>query len=243
MSLPSGLVADARGQDAKRPALQITAVDPASLVVGSRVTWKLRGFELKQATAIRFPAASGVDVQLKEAGDAAPVKGLENRLAGDTQIVAELTLPADFPTGLVVYTVITPAGEVSGKVKVCAADTVVDEKEPNDAFRAAQELSIGKLVRGNLQSDKDVDVFAFPARAGQQLKVSVTSGGQDVMDAEIHCYDARGQFLAAGDDQETRDPVVMVTTQNDETVLVCVSSAHDVGGPWQSYWLSVEEVK
>ena len=86
-------------------------------------------------------------------------------------------------------------------------------------------------------------MYAYPAKAGQQLKVTVTSGGPSIMDAELHCYDARGQFLAAADDGESRDPVLMLKSPTDGVVYLCISSAHDIGGEWNSYLLTVEEVK
>ena len=63
------------------------------------------------------------------------------------------------------------------------------------------------------------------------------------MDAALHGYDARGQFLAAVDDSESRDPVLMLKSPTDGPIYVCVSSAHDIGGEWNSYLLSVEDVK
>ena len=96
---------------------------------------------------------------------------------------------------------------------------------------------------GAIQGDKDVDVYAFPAQAGQQLKVTVTSGGPLIMDAALQCYDTRGQFLAAADDGESRDPVLMLKSPADGAIYLCISSAHDIGGEWNSYLLTVEEVK
>jgi hypothetical protein len=120
---------------------------------------------------------------------------------------------------------------------------VIDEHEPNDGFREAQELQLGQAVRGSIQSDRDVDVFALPARAGQRLKVAVTSGGHLLMDAAIHCYDYRGQFLAGADDQQTRDPALTLDLKSNGTVFLCVTSSHDIGGPWHSYLLTVEEAE
>ncbi len=237
------LTGTVQSQDAKAISPRVTAVEPAALVRGNAATLKLRGFELKQAKQLRFPSASAIAVVLKEAGDAPPAKGLDNNQVGGTQIVAEFTLPADLPTGLLDFVVTTPAGETSGKIMVLAADAVLEEHEPNDGFRDAQPVRLGQSVRGAIPSDKDVDVFAFPARVGQSLRIAVTSGGPLLMDAEVACYNERGQFLAAADDDQTRDPVVTLTTTNDGSLLICVSSAHDVGGAWQSYWLTIEEVK
>jgi hypothetical protein len=130
-----------------------------------------------------------------------------------------------------------------GKLRVLAADTSFDEAEPNNGFRESQELRSNQFARGAIQGDKDVDVYKIIAKAGQQLKVTVTSGGPTIMDAALHGYDARGQFLATVDDSESRDPVLMLKSPTDGPIYVCVSSAHDIGGEWNSYLLSVEDVK
>jgi hypothetical protein len=195
------------------------------------------------ATEMRFPNASGASVEIKETKEAAQPNGLDNKLVGNTQLLAEVTLPADLPTGWLEYVVATPAGDADGKIMVLSADLVVDEKEPNNGFREAQELRPGQFARGSIQGDNDVDVFAFAAQAGQQMKVIVSSGGPLLMDAELNCYDSRVQLLAGVDDDHSRDPVLTLKTLVDGTVFLCVSSAHDVGGEWHSYLLTVEEAK
>lgn len=221
----------------------ITASEPAALVRGRKETFKLRGFELKGTTQLRFPSAEQIVVELKETSDAGQAKGLENKVVGDKQMVAEITLPADVPTGLIEYVVVTPAGEAKSKIIVLASELTLDESEPNDGFRDAQKLPIGQAVRGSIQGDKDVDVFAYPSVAGQQYRITVTSSGPLLMDVAVQCYDARAQFLAAADDGPTRDPVMLLTTKAEGPIYVCVSSSHDLGGPWHSYLMTIEEVK
>ena len=55
--------------------------------------------------------------------------------------------------------------------------------------------------------------------------------------------DARGLFLAAADDGPSRDPVLTLTTKTEGPIYLCVSSSHDLGGPWHSYLMTIEEVK
>jgi len=232
-----------RAQEAKNEAARITAIEPAAIVSGTKTTLKVRGFKLKESTEIRFPMAIEVKGEITEKKDSGPPKGLENKLVGDTQLLAEITLPANHPAGTLEYVISTPAGDALGKLRVLAVDTSIDEMEPNNGFREAQKLQPNQFARGSIQSDKDVDVYAFPAKAGQQLKVTLTSGAPLIMDAVLQCYDARGQFLAAADDGESRDPVLTLKPPTDGLVYLCVSSAHDIGGEWNSYLLTVEEVK
>jgi hypothetical protein len=230
-------------QDRKKEVAAITAVEPASLVTGGTATLKVRGFKLKEATELRFPKAPGVKAEIKEKKDAGQINALENKITGDTQLLAELTLPADLPAGTLEFTIITPAGEAAGKIPVLPAASAMDEKESNNGFREAQNLEPGKSVRGAIQGEKDVDVYAFSAKAGQKLKITVTGGSTVVMDVSLACYDAGGQFLAACDDAETRDPVLTLTAPAEGPVFLCVSDAHDKGGEWHSYLLTVEETK
>jgi hypothetical protein len=235
--------ADLQAQSPIVTVPSITATEPAAIVRGRKETLKLRGFELKGATQLRFPSAEQIVVELKECTDAGAAKGLENKVVGDKQLVAEITLPADAPTGLIEYVLVTPAGEAKSKIIVLAQESSIDEREPNEGFREAQELRVGQSVRGSIQSEKDVDVFAFPTMAGQQLRITVTSGGPLLMDVAIQCYDSRGQFLASADDGPSRDPVMILTTKTEGPIYICVTSSHDLGGPWHSYLMTIEEVK
>jgi len=233
----------AAAQEQKKELASITALEPASLVTGGTSTLKIRGFKLKEATELRFPKAPGVKVTIKEKKDAGQVNGLESKVTGDTQLLAELTLPADLPAGMLDFTLITPAGEAAGKIPVLPPANATEEKEPNNGFREAQKLEPGKAVRASIQGEKDVDVYAFTAKAGQKLRITVTGGSALLMDPVLTCYDGRGQFLAACDDAETRDPVLALTAPADGPVYLCVSDAHDKGGEWHSYLLLVEEAK
>jgi hypothetical protein len=144
---PSLFLIQTCAQDAKSITPRITATEPAALASGSKVTFKVRGFELKGATELRFvrPAEAGgtdsnaapIRVEIKETKDAGQAKGLDNKLVGGTQLVAELTLPDDLPAGIYEYVIVTPVGEAKDKIRVLAPDAVVDEKESNNGFDEA----------------------------------------------------------------------------------------------------------
>ncbi|MCY2984829.1 MAG: hypothetical protein NTY15_14495 [Planctomycetota bacterium] len=238
-----GCITPAQADDKKNEAARVTATEPVVLVCGAKTALKVRGFKLKEATELRLPSATQVKAEIKEKKDAVQPKGLENKEVGDTQLLAELTLPIDHPPGILEYVIETPAGHASGKILVFPPDAVIDESEPNNGFREAQKLQPGQSASGRIQADKDVDVYAYQIIAGQQYKVTVTSGGSLILDAELHCYRGKNQLLAAADDAQSRDPVLTLKSPVDEVVFLCVSSAHDIGGEWHSYLLTVEEVK
>jgi hypothetical protein len=237
------------GQDVKNDAVRITAIEPAAVISGTKETLKVRGFKLKEASALRFPMATGVVAEIKEKKDAQRPKGLENKTVGDTQVLVEFTLPSDHPPGMMEYVIATPEGDVAGKFMVLAQGASVDEANPNDGFREAQKLQAvaaqptAQTVRGNIQGDKDVDVYELPATSGQRLKIAVITGAPLIFDAALHCFDSRGQLLAAADDGESLDPVLTIAAPSDGPVFLCVSSVHDIGGEWHSYLLTIEEVK
>jgi hypothetical protein len=233
----------ATAQEPKKEVAAIAALEPAALVTGGAATMKIRGFKLKDATEIRFPKAPGVKAVVKEKKDAGQVNVLDNKATGDTQIVAEFTLPADLPAGPLEFTIATPAGDAAAKIPVVAASAAVEEKEPNNGFRETQKLALGQSIVGSINGERDVDVYEITAKAGQKIRATVTGGSALTMDAALACYDARGQFLASCDDAETRDPVLSLTAPADGPLLLCISDAHDKGGEWHSYLLTVEEAK
>lgn len=229
--------------DPKLGSVRITATEPVAIISGTKTVLKLRGFKLNEATELRFPNTQGVIAEIKEKKEAAQPPGLDNKIVGDSQLLAEISLPADLPEGQLDYVVVTPTGEASGKMRVFTSDSSAEEKEPNDGFKEATKLKLGISMIGTIKGNKDVDVYEFLAQAGKKLKVAVTCGGALLMDAAIHCYSSDRQFLGAADDSETRDPVLMFSTSVDGPVYLCVSDAHDIGGEWHSYVLVVEEVQ
>ena len=227
----------------KKEAASVTATEPASLVSGAKATLKIRGFKLKDASEVRLPKFADVKVEIKEKKDAAQTNGLENKVVGDTQLLAELTLPPEFPPGELEFLITTSVGDATGKISVVSPAATVEEKEPNNGFREAQKISIDQTIRGNFQGEKDVDVYEFSAKAGQKITATVTGGSVLLMDAVLNCYDANGGFLASCDDASTRDPVLTITPAADGPVYFCVSDAHDKGGEWHSYLLKLEVAK
>ncbi len=235
--------ATTRADDKKDEAARVTATEPAVIISGAKTSLKVRGFQFKQATELRLSTATQGKADITEKKDAAQLKGLENKLVGDTQLVAEITLSDDHPAGLLEYVIVTPTGNATSKILVFTAESLIDETEPNNGFREAQKLKPGQSARGNIQADKDVDVYAYPIVASRLYKVTVTSGGPLILDAELNCYNTRGQLLASADDAQSRDPVLTLKSSVDDMVFLCVSNAHDIGGEWHSYLLTVEEVK
>ena len=98
--------------------MRITATEPVAIISGTKTVLKLRGFKLNEATELRFPNTQGVIAEIKEKKAAAQPTGLDNKIVGDSQLLAEISLPADLTEGQLDYVVVTPTGEASGKMRV-----------------------------------------------------------------------------------------------------------------------------
>ncbi|MCA9242091.1 MAG: PPC domain-containing protein, partial [Planctomycetales bacterium] len=75
------------------------------------------------------------------------------------------------------------------------------ETEPNSTDDQAQQIALGQIVHGIVQSE-DVDVFAFDAEAGARLSVEVEGLrlGRSFFDPSIELVDPDGKLIAQSDD-------------------------------------------
>jgi hypothetical protein len=164
------MAASALAQDKKENAPRVIAFAPLHCVAGEKTTVRLRGNNLKEASAVRVtPDAAAT---LKEKKDATVPNGLEAKDVGNTEVAIELTPPADCVK--VTVQIVTPGGTTEPReIPVLAKDVTCAEKEPNNGFREAQSLDLAKPVAGKIGGDKDVDVFRFDGHAGKPFTVRV----------------------------------------------------------------------
>ena len=124
------------------------------------------------------------------------------------------------------------------------AATLVEEKEPNGGFAEAQPIELGRTIRGSVKEDKDVDVFQFSGHQKQNVlaEVSASCCGS-LLDAVLTLFDARGHILATCDDTpESHDPQLRLALPADGIYFLALNDAHDRGGAWHNYELTVKEV-
>jgi len=235
----------ARAQEKKSDSPRVTAVAPLSTAPGATVLLKIRGAKLANATAVRFPAAPALTATLKQKKVAEVPAGLDAKVVGDTLVEAEVVLPADFAEGALAFTVITPEGDASGaSVHVRSTASVIEEKEPDNGFAEAQTIEPGRIVRGSIKEDKDVDVFRFAGRAKQSVSAEVAASCcGSLLDSGLTLFNADGQILAMNDDiAATRDARLQVELPTDGAYFLSINDVHDRGGAWHNYELSVKEV-
>lgn len=232
-------------QEKKADMPRVIAVSPITISPGTTVTLKVRGAKLSNATEVRFPTAPAVKVTLKEKKAAEVPAGLDAKDVGDTQLEAEVVLPADLAPGPLGFAVVTPDGPAAaGSVRVRAAAELVEEKEPDNGFREAQPVELGRVIVGGIKEDKDVDVFRFAGHARQKITAEIAAQQSgSLLDATLTLFDAAGQILAVNDDVgASRDAQLQVELPADGRYFLSVSDAHDRGGAWHNYELSVREV-
>jgi hypothetical protein len=229
--------------DDKKDAPRLTGMVPLEVSPGTDVTLKFRGLKLDTVTEVRFPALPTVKVDMKEKKKADLPAGQEAKDVGDTQCEATAKLPAELPAGRLAVEVVTPAAVLARELRVVFADALAEEKEPNNGFREAQPLVPGKILRGKIEAEKDVDVFAFNAVKGQQVKIAVlASRTGSMLDPLATIYDDHGRTLLTVDDSDSRDPEFVFTAPADGRFLLVLQDSGDRGGPWHAYELTIEEV-
>ncbi|MDB6172659.1 MAG: hypothetical protein JWL59_1970 [Chthoniobacteraceae bacterium] len=245
--LLAALIATPGFAQEKAPAgPRITAIVPLEVVPGTAVTLRLRGLKLVDTSALEFPdAASRPIVEIKEKKKADLPNGLEAKDAGDTQVEVQLTVPADWQPGTVSFRVITGSESTPVcKLHIVEAAALVEEKEPNGSFREAQPIDFGKIVRGAIKEDKDVDVFKFTGHAKTRIRAGIVAAQHaSLLDSTLNLYDAAGHLLATNDDGAIgRDSLLEFSIPAEGTYFLSVTDASDRGGPWSAYELNLKEL-
>ena len=229
----------------KKPAPKelpkVVVVLPLSITPGVPTRLTIRGLRLDTATEVRCqePKSSAKLLTKKKVGVSPPQD--VNRL-GDTQVEAEVTLPADYPNRTVTVSVLTPAGESNYHTLLIDRGPIVAEKEPNNGFLQAQAIQLPQEIQGSINQSKDVDLFRFEGKAGQQLTVEVFAARYgSALDSLLTLYDGEGRILASSDDIDgSADSRLEITLPKAGGYYVGVIDANDQGGATHIYRLSVQ---
>jgi hypothetical protein len=238
-----GFLACAQAQE-KKDEPRLTGLVPLEVSPGAEVTLKFRGLKLDTATEVRFPTQPALKAELKDKKKADLPTGLEAKDVGDTRCEATVKLPADLAPGVFAVELVTPTATIRREIRVQAADALLEEKEPNNGFREAQPLDLGKTLRGQIREDKDVDVFVFEARAKQKFAIEVLAArALSMLDPVLTIYDEHGRILKSSDDNEGRDPKLTFQAPVDGKFMIAIQDAGDRGGTWHAYQLTVKEEK
>jgi hypothetical protein len=239
VGMPAGRAQDKKKGD-KKVEPQVMMVIPLGATPGKTTKLTVRGLKLDGAKEIRFANAQ-VKAKIVSKGKAAvPDKNPEK--VGDTQLVAEVSLPAGLPGEPLTFVVVTSSGETKPHpLLVEMSLPVLAEKEPNDGFRQAQAVPVPGAVDGLIERQRDVDVFRIDGRAGQRLQLEVLAARYgSALDSILTVYDAAGREVASNDDiKDSVDSRVEVTLPRDGMYYACIIDAYDQGGPAHVYRLVI----
>jgi hypothetical protein len=177
-------------------------------------------------------------IKAKAKSDAKP---FDPSKVGDSQIDAVVKLPTTMPVGKILMVIVTAAGE-SKPASLLVQTDLVEEKEPNNGFRNAQEIAIGKTISGAIQDANDVDVFRFSGKAGQKLTFAVTAARLgSPLDPLIAVYDDRGHVLGGNDDAEgSADSLLGFVVPGDGVYFISVTDANERGHGVCAYLLTIK---
>jgi hypothetical protein len=234
-------------QDKPEPPRVILA-SPLAVAPGKPITLTLRGLNLAETSRVEIGGVEGLtELPLKKKEKTGLPPQVDIKEAGDTHVEVELTLPAGFAGQSVSLTLDTPSGKTAPyELLVLPADQLVAEVEPNGSFRQPQPIVLGQQVQGSIHQQRDVDVYQFTGKAGQQITVEVTAHRRgSTLDGHVTLFDAQGRIWATADDAPntggapSRDPLLTFTLPADGTYLLSLIDAHDRGGPTHPYLLQI----
>ena len=223
----------------KQPMIVCAA--PLAVVPGKEIKLALRGAFLDEITAVRVASAE-IKVEIASKGKTPVPPNYDAKRVGDSQAEIKFTLPPETPAGKLVLIAESANGEsVPYEIVVAAPDDLIDEKEPNDSFKSAQSVSIGKTIIGVIGDAHNVDVFRIEVSAGQKLIVeTIAARAGSLLDPTLTLYDSKGRIVAANDDHaKTRDSRIETTLSRPGTYFVSVQDANDAGGPHFAYLLKI----
>jgi len=242
-ALALGAATGVRAADKPPPAPRVTALVPLVVPQGFSGTVRVRGVGLKEASAVHIEGAVQPTIlAIKEKKDAAAPSGMEASVAGDSEVVVELVLPAEAPAGALAMRVAVGEQRTAPVVlKVCSPAALVTG-DPGTGFQNAKPLGPGQWVPGLIGGQREVDVYSVAAVAGRKLRIAVTARGvASLLDPLLTVYDESGRQLAVQDDTtvDNRDATLEVTPAADGPVYCVVQDAFDTGSEWHAYLLEV----
>jgi hypothetical protein len=233
-------------QDKKKPPPKneprVLLAVPLGAAPGKTTKLTLRGANLDNATDIKIATGKGSVKFLGKGKAAVPDKNPDK--VGDSQVEIELKLEVKAEGESVTLVIVTPAGESPPHaVLVESVLPVIVEKEPNDSFRAAQPINLPAVIEGAIQRPKDVDMFRFEGKKGQQILAEVLASRHgSPLDAILTLYDAKFQQIAVNDDfaKEHRDAKIETMLPADGMYFLSLIDAHDNGSNLHVYRVTIK---
>src|SRR5262249_47741514 len=128
---------------------------PFGVKPGTTAKITLRGLKLENAKEVRLSPKGTAKLLTKSKSP--PPPQMEANKVGDSQIVLDVTLPADVAGEAVQAVVVAPGGESMPHPIRIDRVPLLEEKEPNDGFKQAQNVAFGQVIQGTISRAQDVD--------------------------------------------------------------------------------------
>lgn len=231
---------DGKKSEEKLPKVVVAV--PLGVVAGKTNTVEIRGLNLDTATGIAF-TESGARAKVTAKGKADLPQNQKKERLGDTQVKAEVFVPAEFKGDDAVFTVETPDGKSApARMAVLRPEATTEEVEDNGSFAKPQMVKLPTTVRGSIKAAQDVDVFAFEGKAGQRVTAEILASRLgSPLDAMLTLWNSSNTLLASADDSAgDRDPRLIFTLPADGRFFIVVQDAHDAGSAVHGYLLQLK---
>ena len=222
---------------------------PLSVAQGTTTIVIVRGWKLDQTSEVKLSQAEATTKILNQ-GNAPVPNGQEASQIGDQQVVVELTIPENATEERLQLSLVTPGG-TSEPYSLALSGALPDmlEVEPNDGFEKGHAVELPLVIAGQIQNDRDVDVFTFTAEKGSPLHAQVIARASGSgLDSLLTLFDSNGNILATNDDtlrndKPSADAELNVTLPATGQYRLVLQDAHDHGGPAHPYRLKIEATK
>jgi hypothetical protein len=235
------MVSVGRGQPppAKDPP-KVLLANPLGLAPGTTTKVTLRGLKLDVATELQFPDSKLTAKILSKGKTAVPAMQDAKRV-GDTQIEAQITVPADYTGATAALVVVTPGGASAPHALVVDKTATIAEKKPNNSFRNAQPVQVPQNIDGLVERGQVPSVFRFEGKAGQILVIEVHAARHgSALDSVLTLHNDIGQIVGSNDDfGDSTDSRLEVTLAKNGTYFLSLIDAHDQGGPTHVFRITV----
>ena len=172
---------------------------------------------------------------------------IEVTLIGDANgpITKQVTLVDNGTSETLIFaedaTGITPSGHV---MRVSSAPNAL-ESEPNNGFENATQVAVfPSAFNGILQEPGDVDIYKFPAKAGQVFEVECYGRRiRSPIDPVMNLYKANGEGITGNDDSRGPDSYFRWQVPADGDYAIRITDHLQRGGPEFVYRVEFQEVK
>ena len=222
------------GED-KPETPRIAVAVPFAMSANATTKVTVRGWKLDREIQASTTVA-GVTLKVLR-HDKAPVpNGQDAKLIGDTLVELEVTVPENFSNETLPLTLQASGSEgATSTLLVGGSFPVLNEVEPNDGFRQAQPIAVPQIVNGQIQVDRDVDVFSFQLATEQRIVIEIFARRHGSgLDSLLTIFDSKGRRLASNDDAEGSDSKIETVLPSGKYFVV-VQDALDHGGPAHPY--------